>query len=508
MNKWIVALSVILPTLIEVIDTSVVNVSLGHIRGSLSAGIDEATWTITAYLVSNAIVIPITGWLCRVFGRKRYLTFSVALFTFSSFMCGSSTTLNRLIFFRILQGLGGGAMQPISQSILLETFPVAQHGMAMALFGVGVMFGPIVGPILGGWITDNWSWNWIFYINIPIGIVSILMILLFIQDPPYLQRIKQKIDYWGLALIVVGLGCLQIVLDKGQREDWFSSAFIMRLSVISAVSLILFIIVELKSKEPVVNLRVFKNISFASGNIIQFISFFVLFGSIVLIPLYLQQLMGYNAMLAGLALAPGGIATLISMPLAGKLVTKVNPRGILTIGIIITAFSTFMMSRFNLYADFNLVAWSRIIMGFGMGLVFIPLVNMTLSSIKKENMGNATAVFNLLRNLGGSFGVAFITTFLARRAQFHQSRFSESLNPFDMRFQAGVNKAMNVLHSKGISSEMSANGIIYQRLLKESNMQSFVDTFYVSMLIFLCILPLVFLIKKEKNTDVVAGAHG
>jgi len=507
MNKWIIALSVILPTLIEVIDTSVVNVSLGHIGGSLSAGLDEVTWTITAYLVSNAIIIPITGWLSRVFGRKRYLIFSVGLFTASSFMCGASRNLSTLIFFRVLQGIGGGALQPISQAILLETFPVAQHGMAMALFGVGVMFGPIVGPILGGWITDNWSWNWIFYINIPIGILSIFMISLFIQDPPYLKRIRAKIDYWGLLLITVGLGSMQIILDKGQREDWFSSAFIVRLALISLTALILFIIVELKTAEPVVNLRVFKNLSFASGNIIQFCAFFVLFGSIVLIPLYLQQLMGYNAYLAGLALAPGGIATLIAMPTAGNLVSKINPRWILISGLLITAYSTHLMAQFNLSVDFNTVAWARVIMGLGMGLVFIPLVNMSLSGVKKEEMGNATGIFNLLRNLGGSFGVAFVTTLLARRAQFHQSHLVEKLNPFDMRYQQGVSVIMHTLQAKGASSALPPNGILYERLMRESNMNSFADAFFISTLILLCILPFTLIIKKAHKAEGPVSLH-
>src|SRR5574340_919475 len=241
MNKWIVALTVMLPTLIEIVDTSVVNVALDHIRGSLSAGLDESTWTITSYLVSNAIIIPMTGWLSRLFGRKRYLIISISLFTLSSLLCGFSWNLQSLVFFRILQGIGGGALQPISQSILLETFPQRQHGMAMAIFGVGIMFGPIIGPLLGGWITDNWSWNWIFFINIPIGIVSILMVIFFIVDPPYMKGMKMKIDYWGLAFLAIGIGCLQIVLDKGQMEDWFSSGFIIWLTIISVSSLVLFV---------------------------------------------------------------------------------------------------------------------------------------------------------------------------------------------------------------------------------------------------------------------------
>jgi DHA2 family multidrug resistance protein len=507
-SKWIIALSVVLPTLLEVIDTSVVNVSLDHIRGSLSAGIDEATWAITAYLVSNAVIIPLTGWLSGVFGRKRYLLFSVVLFTFSSFMCGSATSLAMLISFRIVQGIGGGALQPISQAILLEAFPPAEYGMAMALFGVGVMFGPIVGPVLGGWITDNWSWNWIFYINIPIGIISVLMIMLFIKDPPYLKRIRERIDYWGLGLIVVGIGCLQVILDKGQREDWFSSGFIVRLAILSAVCLIMFIIVELKTREPILNLREFKDVSFASANVIQFAAFFVLFGSILLLPLFVQQLMGYDAFLAGMALAPGGIATLITMPISGKLVSKVNPKAILAIGLFITDYSIFTMSRFNFYIDFHTVALSRILMGVGMGLVFVPLTTMAFSTIRKEEMGNATSIFNLIRNIAGSFGVAIMTTLLTRRAQFHQFRFTEHLNPFDAKYQMGMYKAMGVLGAKtGGTNTMAANGLIYQRLIKESTLSSFTDAFYFGTILMICIIPLVFLLKQPKKGDPAAMAH-
>jgi DHA2 family multidrug resistance protein len=363
MNKWIVAITVMLPTLIEIIDTSVVNVSLDNIRGSLSAGIDESTWIITSYLVSNAIIIPITAWLSKFFGRKNYLTFSIALFTLSSFMCGSAWNLNSLVFFRVLQGAGGGALQPLSQAILLETFPPQQHGMAMAIFGVGIMFGPIIGPLMGGWITDNWSWHWIFYVNVPIGFISILMVYLFIVNPPYMERVRMKIDYWGLFFLAVGLGCLQVILDKGQRDDWFSSNFIVYMSVISVSSLIIFVTRELSTENPVVNLRIFRNLSFTSGNLIMFFAFFNLFGSIVLLPIYLETLMGYTAFLAGLALGPGGIATMIAMPIAGNLVTKINPKAILAFGIAVAAYSVHMMSKFNLQADFNAIFWPRVVLG-------------------------------------------------------------------------------------------------------------------------------------------------
>jgi DHA2 family multidrug resistance protein len=507
-NKWIIALSVVLPTLLEVLDTSVVNVSLNHIRGSLSAGVDESTWTVTAYLVSNAIIIPLTGWLSSIFGRKRYLIFSVSLFTFSSFMCGSATSLEMLVFFRIVQGIGGGALQPLSQAILFEAFPASEYGMAMALFGIGIMVGPIVGPVLGGWITDNWSWHWIFYINIPIGIISILLIMLLIHDPSYIKKAKEKIDYWGLGLIVVGIACLQIVLDKGQREDWFSSAFITRLAIISAVSLILFVIVELKTRDPVLNLREFKNVPFASANVIQFFTFFVLFGSLILLPLFLQELMGYNAYLAGLALAPGGIATMIMMPVTGKLITKVNPKFVMFLGMLIVAYSLVMMMRFNLYIDFEMAAMPRIVMGIGLPMIFVPLMSMAFATIPKEEMGNATSIFSLLRNIAGSFGIAILTTLLAQRAQFHQFRFVEHLNPFDVRYQMAMYKATNILQAKtGAASELAANGVIYQRLMQEANLFSFVDAYYISAVIMICILPLVFLLKRPIHISEPILAH-
>lgn len=490
-----------LPTLIEIVDMSIVNVSLGHIRGSLSAGIDESTWVITSYLVANAIIIPISGWLSRVFGRKRYLIFSVILFTLSSFMCGSAWSLNSLIFFRVLQGIGGGGLQPLSQAILLETFPVEQRGMAMAIYGIGIMFGPIIGPLLGGWITDNWSWPWIFYVNVPIGIISIILALFFVIDPPYMKRIKMKIDYWGILFLATGIGCLQVILDLGQRKDWFASDLISWLAIISVTSIAVFVVVELFFAEhPVVNLRLFKNISFTIGNAIMFFTFFNLFGSIVLLPIYLQTLMGYTATLAGLVLGPGGFATMITMPLAGRLVTKINPKGILATGIIICAYSTYLMSGFNLHADFYSVAWPRVVLGIGMGFTIIPLMTLAFSSIKKEEMGNATAIFNLLRNLGGSFGVAFITTMIARRAQFHQVHLVENLTPFDTSYQIASSKASQLLQQRGVDSFTSEHGglaAIYGQLLKQAAMLSFNDVFYLLSILMVCTLPLMMLMKSS-----------
>ncbi len=494
-SRWLVAFTVMLPTLIEIIDTSVVNVSLDHIRGSLSAGYDEATWTITAYLVSNAIVIPMAGWLARLIGRKNYQIASIAIFTFSSFMCGSAWSLHSLVFFRVLQGIGGGGLVPISQSILLESFPREKHGQAMAIFGMGAMLGPIVGPLLGGWITDTLSWRWIFYINIPVGIVAIIMNIIIIQDPPYMQRQKMKIDYWGLLFLSVGLGSLQFMLDKGESEDWFESNLIIFFAVVAAITLTLLIINEYYSEHPVVNLRIFKDRTFTSGATVMFFVFLNLFGSIVLLPVFLQMLMGYTSFYAGLVLGPGGIATMIAMPVAGKLVSKVNPKRILTVGIVICAVSTFMMSRFNLTTDFWTFVWPRVVLGLGMGFTFIPLTTLTLSHIPKERMTEATSIYNLLRNMGGSVGIAFTTTMLSRRAQFHQTRLVEHLSPFDQGYTMFHQRFGSYLHGQGLPPA-SANGLMYRELIRQSTTLAFTDAFLMICLLIICVLPLVLVMQK------------
>jgi MFS transporter, DHA2 family, multidrug resistance protein len=506
-NKWLIALIVIIPTFIEVVDTSVVNVALDHIRGSLSAGVDEATWAITSYLVSNAIIIPLSSWLSRLFGRKRYFIFSVSLFTLSSLFCGLAWSLPALIFFRVLQGIGGGALQPLSQTILLETFPPKEHGMAMAVFGIGVVFAPILGPILGGWITDNWSWHWIFFINIPIGIISVMLLAAFLKDPPFLKRASTaRIDYWGIILITFGLGCLQVVLDKGQQEDWFNSPFILTLAAISAICLIAFVILELVIDDPVLHLRVFKNRSFAAGNVIMFMTFFTLFGTIVLLPIFLQKLMGYTSYWAGLAIAPGGVATIFAMPLVGKLVSKVSPKGVLLFGLVAVAYSTWFLTGLSADVDFAFVAWSRIAMGFGLAFIFVSLTNLTLSGIPKEEMGNASGIYNLLRNLGGSFGVAFVTTVLARRAQFHQARLAESATPFDPNFQHALAQVSHLPQLQGAPSQ-SALGVLYQKLMIQASLFSFVDAFQLCTMILICIMPLVLFLRRPAHMKEPIAAH-
>jgi len=494
-----IALTVMLPTLMVIIDTAVVNVSLNHIRGSLSAGIDEATWSITSYLAANAVIIPMTGWLSRFFGRKRLLIVSVACFTISSFLCGSAWSIQSLVVFRILQGLSGGSLQPISQSILLETFPPRQHGMAMALFGIGIMFGPIIGPVLGGWITDNLSWHWIFFINIPIGVVSIIMSLLFIHDPHYMQRTRMRIDYWGLILLALGVGGLQMILDRGQRLDWFASQEILTMTIMAIASLAALVIVESFAKEPIVDLRIFKDYSFGFGNLALFFFMVNLFGGLILLPIYLQTLMGYNATLSGFALAPGGLANLMIMPIVGRLVTRFHPKTLIIPGIAVLAYSTYLMSRFTLGVDFTTVMWPRVVMGVGMGLIFIPLTTLTLSGLKKEELPNATSIYNLVRNLGGSFGVAITATVLNRRTQFHQARLTESLTPFDPGFALQSRQGTDALAWGGMDPSLAGQGglgAIYSRLLHQASMLGFNDVFFLLTIMIVLLLPLILLMRQ------------
>jgi len=501
-NKWVIALTVMFPTFIEIMDTSVVNVSLPHIRGSLSARVDEVTWVLTSYLVSNAIVIPISGWLASAFGRKRYLLFSLFLFTASSVLCGAATSLFFLILWRILQGIGGGGLQPLSQAILLESFPRDERGMAMAFFGMGVVLAPILGPVLGGWITDNWTWRWIFYVNLPAGILAAALAFLFIHDPPYVRRHILRIDKWGLLLLTIGLGSLQIVLDKGQRDDWFSSRFILTLSVTAAAALMAFVMVELRTAHPVVNLRVFRSRSFSTGSLIMFSGFFTLFGGLVLLPLYLQELMGYTALWAGLVLGPGGITSFFVLPLVGLLMKKgLSPRVLLAGGLVTLTYSLWLMSRFNLEAGFYAVALPRVVMGVGMGLFFVPLATAAFAEIPNEETGNASGIFNLLRNLGGSFGVAFSTTVLARRAQLHHNFLAEHVTPYSSTFQQYLEKLKQWLSTQDPVLGQGDNplALIYSAVASQAHMMAFNDAFWFLAWLTAIMVPMTLLFGKPKG---------
>ncbi len=500
-NKWLITLAVMLPTIMEIIDTSVANVALPHMQGSLNAGTDEVTWVLTSYLVSNAIVLPMTGWLARLFGRKRFLITCIILFTLASFLCGAAPNLGMLIFFRVLQGAAGGALIPISQAIMMETFPPHQRGMAMAIFGIGAMFGPIIGPALGGWITDNMSWRWIFYINIPIGLIAVIMATAFIHDPAYSQRIKMKIDYWGLIFLSVGLGSLQVVLDKGQQEDWFNSPFILAFAALSIISLVLMVRTELRNPQPIVNLRLFKNISYAAGTCIMFVVGFCLYSSIMLIPLFLQTLMGYNATKAGMVLAPGGLATLFTMPLVGTMLQKYDGRKIVLCGLSIGAIAMFQMRGFSLDAAYPDFVWPRVVLGIGLAMTFVPLTTITLATIAKEEMGNATGMYNLMRNMGGSFGIAISTTVLARDSQFFQTQLASGINSFGTKYRMAYENIKAALLYRGIDSftaEKQATTMIYNNLRRHAGMLSYNHIFWYVGLAFIGIIPLLLLLKRPQ----------
>src|ERR1044071_1717273 len=367
-NPWLIATSVMLATFMEVLDTSVANVALPHIAGNLSATPEESTWVLTSYLISNAIILPATNWLGSLFGRKRFLIVCIGIFTLSSALCGAATSLGMLLVARILQGAGGGALQPIAQAVLLESFPAEKRGSAMAVYGMGIVVAPIIGPTLGGWITDNYSWRWIFYINIPVGILAVLMANMFIEDPPYIKSQRPgRIDFIGFGLMAVGLATLQLVFDKGQEEDWFSSTFIIRSTMIAAVALIAFVIWELRTKEPIVNLRVLANRNFAVGTALIASVGIVLYGTTALLPLFLQTLLGYPALQSGLAVSPRGIGAVVSMILVGRLVGKIDGRYLIMFGFCIVAVSTYLLSDIDLTITIGSIAWPQIVSGFAIG---------------------------------------------------------------------------------------------------------------------------------------------
>ena len=501
----------------EVLDTSVANVSLPHIAGNLSAGVDESTWVLTSYLVSNAIVLPLTGWFSSLFGRKRFYMTCVGIFTISSMLCGFAPSLPLLVVFRILQGAGGGALQPISQAILLESFPKHKQGMAMAMFGVGVVMAPIIGPTLGGWLTDSYSWRWIFLINIPVGVLSLILTSLFIFDPPFLRRKGLKagahIDLIGLGLLSVGLGFLQVVLDKGQREDWFESHFIVVCAVVSALGLVAALIWELNRKDPIVDFRLLKDRNFFLATVTMFVLGFVLYGSTALLPIFLQTLLGYTALLSGLVLSPGGIVVVIMLPIVGQLLTRFDARWLVICGVLIVASSLFHMARFTLDIDFHAAMMARIYQSAGMAFLFVPINVMAFYFIPKEKFNNATGIINLARNVGGSFGIANVVTLLARRSQFHQGVLASHMTPFDSAYQAMVNGAARIMYGAGASftdAQAQANGMAYGLLQRHATMLAFVDDFWAMGLMFLSLIPLMFMMKKSRphGTPVVGMERG
>ncbi len=509
-NRWLIAVSVMFATFMEVLDTTVVNVSLPHIAGSLSATIDEATWALTSYLVANAIVLPMTGWLASVFGRKRLLMFSVVGFTVASFLCGLAPTLGSLIVFRIMQGATGGALQPLSQAVLLEAFPPHERGKAMGFWALGIVVAPILGPVLGGWLTDAYSWRWVFYINIPVGIASIVMTKLFIFDPPYLRREHQRVDYWGIGMLIVGIGALQIVLDKGQQEDWFASSLILGLAIVSAVTLVALVIHELTTDHPIVDLRVFKERSYAVGVFLMSVVGFVLYGSLVLLPIMLQTLLGYPSLQAGIAMAPRGIGSFLMMPLTGLMTGRFDARKLLTSGFVVAGGTLFWLSRLNLEAGYWDFFWPQLIQGVGLSLLFVPLTTVAMDAIPRERMGNATSLFNLMRNIGGSIGIAVTGTMVARNQQAATAILGANVSLLDPETQSVFAQMRDGFVAAGadiVTATNRAYAALFGMVQRQAAMVSFVGLFELLGVMFFLLLPLILLMKRPRSGTGPMAAH-
>jgi MFS transporter, DHA2 family, multidrug resistance protein len=501
-NPWIIALAVTIATFMEVLDTSIANVALPHIAGGLSAGVDESTWILTSYLVSNAIVLPLSGWLSSIMGRKRFYMSCVALFVVSSCLCGFAPNLGMLIFFRVLQGVGGGGLQPSEQAILADTFPPAKRGMAFAVYGLAVVMAPAIGPTLGGWITDNFTWRWIFFINVPVGILSLLLTSRLIEDPPYFHRRKLSethIDYVGLSLVALGLGSLQVVLDKGQRDDWFGSNFIVVLTAIAVASLVWVVVWEWYQEDPIIDLHLFRERTFATANFLMFMLGFALLGSTLLLPLFMQTLLGYTAERAGLALSPGGFAIMLAMPLVGFLLSRYSPRWLLMFGLTMLSLSLFHMTTFDLNIDFKTVTIARVYQAIGMAFLFVPINTAAYAFLPRDKNNAASGLMNLARNIGGSVGISFVTTMLARRAQVHQVRLSENLSAANPQFRAMLHGMTNTFSASGPgTATQQAYAMIQANIIRQSTMLAYIDNFWLLGTIIFCLIPFVFLIKKSK----------
>ena len=500
-NPWVVTFAVMLATFMEILDTTVVNVSIPHIAGNLAATVEEGTWVVTSYLVSNAIILPMSGWLANFLGRKRLLLLCVAGFTLTSLCCGLATSLNALIFFRVLQGLTGGGLQPLAQAILLETFPKHKHGQAMAAFGIGILLAPILGPTLGGWITDNYTWRWIFYLNLPVGIFSLFMMNRFVFDPHYIKPAKGSVDLWGIGFLALGFGTLQVVLDTGQRKDWFASNYIRFFAALCVIGLVGMVVRELHASSPVVDLRALANRAFRTGVFLISMLGFVLYSSLVLLPIYLQTLLGYPAYNAGLALSPRGVGSLATTPLAGYLTSKTDPRRLMAFGLVLGSLTMFKLSGMNLNAGYWNILWPQVFQGIALSFLFIPLMTMSMASIPKEKMGNATSIFNLMRNIGGSFGISIMTTFLARRSQMHQNRLIERITPGNLEARRVLQGMQMWFYGHGAdnySASRKALGAVYGMVQQHAAMLSFVEAFWVLGVMFLVMLPFILLLKTPQ----------
>lgn len=498
--RWMISIAVMTAAMMELVDTSAVNVSLPYIAGNLSASVDEATWVLTSYLVANAIILPLSGWLSNHFGRRRLVMMSIVGFTASSILCGLAPTLPALIFFRILQGASGGSLQPTTRAIMLEAFPREQRGQAMAFWGFGIVIAPIVAPVLGGWLTSDYSWRWIFFVNVPISLLSLFLVWTYVFDPPYIRRATARIDYWGIGLLAIGIAALQIVFDKGQEADWFASHFIVTMTVIAVVALVAFTLWELHTKDAVVHFHLFRYRTFTTGTCLSMVLFFSLYGSIVLLPLFMQELLGFPAITAGVWNSPRGIATLAMMPVAAWIIgRRWDMRALLSFGLAMSAVGAYMFSYLNMNASAWSFFWPEVVMGAGLSFMFVPLATITVDPIPQQEMGYATSLIALARNLGAGIGISVFTAFEARREQLHQLRLSSSTAD-EQGLPARMIQQLEAYlrHHTGSSSGAAhgAMGMLYQRLLEHAAALSYLDGFRVMAIVMFLTIPFVWIMKK------------
>jgi MFS transporter, DHA2 family, multidrug resistance protein len=500
-RRWAITFSVMMVTVMQVLDTSVTNVALPHMQGSLSASIEEMSWVITSFLAANAIIIPATGWLAARFGRRRFFLICTVLFTVSSFLSGIAPNLEFLVAMRILQGLGGGPVIPMAQAIMWEIFPLRMRGTAMAVWGTGIMLAPILGPTLGGWIADNWSWRWIFYINLPIGLVGFLMVSVFLFDNPFVKK-PSRIDMEGLVLMVLGFGFLQLVLDLGEKKDWFDSGLIVGLLMVAVCAIVGFLIRELMAAEPILDLSVFNDRNFAVGTMCIALVGLGLNSSVLLVALYSQKILAWDAWNAGLVLAPGGLGTMIALLISGRLVARADQRLMLAGGCVLNAVATTMMASVTLGMDYWSLAWPRFLQGFAGGFIFPPLQTLTLATIRLERLGNATAAYNVVRNIGGSIGVALATTLLVRRSQEHQTTLVAHLNVWDTETTARLKQWTEHFVSQGSDSYTAgrrALAMLYRGTIEQAQVMAYADDFWLLSLVSLAILPLIPLMHRVRT---------
>ncbi len=501
-NRWIIALTVLTGTVMAVLDSSIVNVALPTMSGTLGVTIEEITWVVTGYILSQVIVMPITGMLSQRFGRKRLYQFSVALFTLTSMACGLARTLPVLVIFRVLQGFGGGVIMTASQAILRETFPPAQQALAMGLYGVGVVVAPALGPTLGGWLTDQYSWPWVFYVNVPVGVLNVLLVNRFIQDPSYLRREKGRVDWGGLALLTLGLGSLQLMLEKGESKDWFQSNLILLLAAVAAVSLIVFVWQELRETKPAVTLRLLKNRSLASATALGGVLGMGLYGSLFLLPLFLQRILGYPAMKSGEALIPRSLAMAVIMPLGGRFYNRLGPKIFVAAGLLISAYSFWELSNLTLDVGFWDIFWPQMWQGVGFGLIFVALTTAALATIPRAEMTAATGIYNVIRQVFGSVGIAISATMLESSTNRYHQILSEHVTGFSFPTQRFLNGAASALMPQGLdlpAAQQRALKMLDLTVLRQAAVLAYNHVFATVVILFVVGLPLVLFLKAPKG---------